>query len=158
MNTIPKFFLFGSNIKHITIPSHITKISSYAFSNCSSLTEIALPSSLEWIEDQAFQSCTSLTEIVTPNSVRHIDNSAFRGCNRLARLVLGANLEYLGLNVIEDTDLKTIICNFDTKRWQDVAAGVSNSVGTVRDWQLRRCKIICTDGTLTFNPDYRKWL
>ena len=46
---IPKSFLAFTSIEHLDIPSHITRISDYAFRNCHELTDIIIPNQVKRI-------------------------------------------------------------------------------------------------------------
>ena len=75
-----------------------TRISSYAFCNCDSLTSITIPNSVTSIGDYAFRNCSSLTSITIPNSVTSIGDYAFRNCSSL-QYNIENNLKYLGNSV-----------------------------------------------------------
>ena len=51
------------------IPSSVTNIGEFAFSDCSSLISVTLPNSITNIGKEAFSSCTNLTSITNLNSV-----------------------------------------------------------------------------------------
>ena len=51
------------NIESLLIPSSVTEISWWAFSDCTSLTSIEIPDSVTKIGYHAFSDCTSLTEL-----------------------------------------------------------------------------------------------
>jgi hypothetical protein len=60
----------------MVIPSSVTSIGSYVFSNCYSLTNITIPSSVTSIRDQAFYSCYSLKKVlIKGDTVKTLDNS-----------------------------------------------------------------------------------
>ena len=59
---------------------NVTKISDYAFHQCSSLTRVSIPNSVTVIGNFAFYGCTSLTNVSIPNSVTNIGEYAFRDC------------------------------------------------------------------------------
>ena len=69
--------------KNTVIPSSVTSIAQYAFSNCSSLTSVDIPNSVTSISSYAFYYCTSLTSVEIPNSVTSIGNGAFYNCTGL---------------------------------------------------------------------------
>ena len=80
---------------HIVIPSqttidgktyNVTKISDYAFNQCSSLTRVSIPNSVTVIGNFAFYGCTSLTNVSIPNSVTNIGEYAFRDCTDLTSI------------------------------------------------------------------------
>ena len=71
-----------------SLPNKVTKISSYAFCNCSGLTSVTIPNSVTSIGDSAFSGCTGLTNITIPNSVTSIEGSAFSGCTGLTNIMI----------------------------------------------------------------------
>ena len=68
---------------------NVTKISDYAFNECSSLTRVSIPNSVTVIGDFAFYGCTSLTNVSIPNSVTSIGKVAFYGCSGLTSVTIG---------------------------------------------------------------------
>ena len=56
-----KLYLNGSELTNMTIPSDITEIKQYAFSDCTSLTSVTIGNSVTSIGYSAFYSCDSLT-------------------------------------------------------------------------------------------------
>ena len=119
-----------SNLKKIVIPEGVTKISSYAFANCTNLMDISLPQSLknlgngafawdkfvtielpdslEKIGISCFESCTNLTAINIPNGITTLENSTFINCRNLRTLTGGLNVESLGQSVFQNTALLSI--------------------------------------------------
>ncbi len=63
-----------------------TKISNYAFYNCSSLTSVVIGNSVTSIGESAFRDCTLLTSIEIPDSVTSIGRNAFYSCSSLKRI------------------------------------------------------------------------
>lgn len=83
----------------IDIPSYvmgndytITSISSYAFSNNTTIEKIIIPSSIESIDNFAFQYCTNLQEIEFNEGLTFIGDSAFWECG-IRELNLPTSLE-----------------------------------------------------------------
>lgn len=108
----------GCRMEKITIPSSVTTIREYAFSNCKNLKEITIPSSVTAIVNGAFQYCTSLTSVniegsltylgaytflnctnlksVNIFSVERIEGGAFEDCKNLENIVIQGGLKVIG--------------------------------------------------------------
>ena len=86
----------NQNIRSYVIPSSVTSIGDYAFSDCCSLSEIVIPSSVTSIGDYAFWYCDSLSEIVIPSSVTSIGDSAFSHCYALSEIVILSSVTSIG--------------------------------------------------------------
>ena len=78
------------NITAITLPSGITTIGNYAFSDMTNLSKISLPSSLLSIGKNAFYHCASLSSITIPANVDTIVPFAFAGCSALTSIRVNA--------------------------------------------------------------------
>ena len=66
--------------KNTKIPSGVTSIGEWAFSDCTGLTSIVIPSSVTSIGNEAFLGCIGLTSVVIPSSMTSIGNEAFSCC------------------------------------------------------------------------------
>ena len=76
------------------IPSTVTSIHKYAFSQCSSITSISLPNNLTSIGAHAFSECSSLsTSIIIPAGVKVISNYAFEHCSALTSVTISEGVE-----------------------------------------------------------------
>lgn len=82
------------DLKKLVIPSSVTEIGEFAFES-SGIENITLSSDLEKIGDNAFQYCNNLEEITIPNSVTDIGESLFFKCDRLKKVKLSQNLNSL---------------------------------------------------------------
>lgn len=90
--TITKIkFAHRKDIKTLTIPNSVRRISIGAFSDCSELTSIVLSENLKSIGKSAFANCTSLQSVSIPNSVTEIHENAFSGCTALTNIKLSDN-------------------------------------------------------------------
>ncbi len=76
-----------------------TKISDYAFYNCSSLTSVTIGNSVTSIGDSAFSGCSSITSVTIPESVTNIGRDAFYGCYKLVEVY---NLSSLNITIGSD--------------------------------------------------------
>ena len=90
--------------------NEVTKIGSYAFYNCVSLTSVTLTPSIIYIFSFVFQNCSSLTSITIPASVISIGESAFRSCSALTSVTVEATTPpTLGTNVFLNTHADLVI-------------------------------------------------
>lgn len=64
----------------------ITRIGSYAFARCSTLTITSLPEGITSIGNMAFYDCTGLTSLTFKGTPSAIESSAFTGCTNLTTL------------------------------------------------------------------------
>ena len=90
----------GKGISY-SIPNGVTRISSYAFSGCSSLTSITIPNSVTSIGYRAFEDCSSLTSVTIPDGVTSID-STFSGCSSLTSVTIPDSVTSIGWSAFED--------------------------------------------------------
>ena len=96
------------------IPEGTTKITDYAFCECTSLESITIPDCVTSIGEGAFYNCTSLKSITIGNSVTSIGVYAFAVCDSLESIVVAeGNPVYdsrEGCNAIIETETNTLIC------------------------------------------------
>ena len=87
VTTIGKYTFSNCNsLTSIDMPSTITSIGKRAFNICSSLTSVDIPSSVTSIKEYTFFKCTSLTNVTIPSSVTEIGKMAFKYCNSLTSI------------------------------------------------------------------------
>lgn len=112
------------SIEHVSIPTTVHSIGSYAFmgcvglesidllqgvkeigdaafEDCASLSSILLPEGLENIGYNAFKNCRSLVSMVIPDSVINIEGGAFCFCESLSMAVLPSNISYIEGSLFE---------------------------------------------------------
>lgn len=89
-------YLNGNLITDLIIPDSVTRISDYAFWECSSLTSVTIPNSVTEIGSSAFERCFSLTSVTIGNSVTEIGSSAFYVCINLKELTLPESVTEIG--------------------------------------------------------------
>lgn len=82
---------YNGNATEYTIPSQIdntsvTRIDSYAFGDCDSLTTVTIPSGIKSIGVSAFQGCSALTTVTIPADLFTISQSAFKNCTALTTI------------------------------------------------------------------------
>ena len=107
---IGSYAFYGcSSLTAVEIPNSVTSIGDEAFYGCSGLTAIQIPSSVTSIGERAFYDCSSLTTVEIPNSVTSIGERAFYGCERLHSVTIGAGVLSIGSNafVYRDDDNNT---------------------------------------------------
>ena len=85
-----------SSLTSIDIPDSVTIIGAYAFAECGSLTSIEIPDSVTSIGYEAFRNCSSLTSINIPNSVTSIGSGAFYCCSSLTSITIPDSVTSIG--------------------------------------------------------------
>ena len=82
----------------VVIPDGVTRIDSFAFSDCTCLTSITIPDGVASIGDSAFSGCSGLKNVTIPNSVTSIGNYAFFWCSSLLCVTLPNNMTKINSN------------------------------------------------------------
>ena len=91
-----------TNLKSVTIPSGMKNIDAHAFSGCTSLTSISIPKSVTGIGEYAFSECTNLKSISIPNSVTSVGGYAFNGCSSLTNVIVPSSVTSIGNGTFSD--------------------------------------------------------
>ncbi len=100
-----------SNVTSVILPSQITTIGKYAFTDCSGLTSVTIPNSVTSIGDWAFSGCSGLTSVTIPNSVTIILNNAFDYCENLKSLTIPNSVISIGTDALYGcTSLASVTC------------------------------------------------
>ncbi|MBR5438986.1 MAG: leucine-rich repeat domain-containing protein [Clostridia bacterium] len=104
----------GKTDTSFEISNDVTRIGSYAFYNCNSLTCVKIPNSVTRIDGYAFYNCNSLTSVTIGNGVTSIGAYAFRGCDGLTEVYyLGTIDEWVEIEFIYGGDANPL---YDAKR------------------------------------------
>lgn len=96
-----------SSLKTVLITGG-TRISSYAFWECSGLTKITLPESITSIGDDAFRGCSGIKNITIPNKVEHIGYEAFYECVGLESILIPDSVTSIGDCAFDSSGLKQV--------------------------------------------------
>ena len=113
-----------SALTSVVIPSSVTSIGSYAFSSCSGLTSVVIPSSVTSIGEGTFFGCSGLTSIVIPSSVTSIGVSAFNGCSGLTSVVSPSSVTSIGNDAFRNCSNLANLCFDGTEaQWDAVTKG-----------------------------------
>ena len=128
---------------------NVTRISSYAFQECSSLTSITIPNSVVSIGFKAFWGCSGLTSITIPNSVTTIGQSAFQWCYGLTSITISNSMTNIGSFAFSECSSLTSITfpNSVTSIGEDAFYGcrsltsvtIPNSVTTIGPSAFQNC-------------------
>ena len=83
------------DLRSITIPSSVTHIGNYCFSECSSLTSAEILAPIDVLPDKIFDNCPFLESVVLPSTITRLGNYCFRDCN-LTSITFPPNLVEIG--------------------------------------------------------------
>ena len=95
---IPKYLFYNDySLKSVNLSSDVTKICSYAFNSCPSLSEVTADPTTTFTEIgySAFYNCYSVNKVVIPSSTTRIEDYAF-AYTYVSEMTLPASLTYLG--------------------------------------------------------------
>ena len=89
----------------------LTKLNSWAFSNCPNLTLVTLPTTITEIDENAF-TASGLTSLYIPASVTTIGGSALAGCKSLTAFTVedGNSSFTVADGILYNKDITTLIC------------------------------------------------
>jgi hypothetical protein len=76
-------YLNGTLVTRLTIPSDVTKILPYAFTNADCLKVVTIHDNVTWIEYSAFDDCDELTNVSIGSGILKIFDRAFYSCDKL---------------------------------------------------------------------------
>jgi hypothetical protein len=86
----------SSKTESFIIPSSVTTICNYAFSNCAYLTNIAIPTTVTAIEEGVFLYCYGLTSVKIPSGVASIGRNLFAYCDKLTSITIPSSVTSIG--------------------------------------------------------------
>ena len=92
-------------VERVIIEEGITNVDYAAFQHCSNIVSVSLPSTLTEIEEWAFSNCWALETINIPYGVTNIGMYAFYACSSLKNVVLPETVEYIGEHAFSACDL-----------------------------------------------------
>ena len=112
--TVTTIESFSSDIHvtSVTIPSSVTSIGVFAFSECTGLTSVTIPSGVNSIGESAFSECTGLTSVTISTGVASIEDFAFEDCTGLTSVTIPTSVTSIGYGAFEGcTELTSIAVN-----------------------------------------------
>lgn len=86
----------------------VTKIATWAFNACNTLTEVTLPNTVDEIGYQAFFKCSNLTKVIIPEGVTKIGQNAFNGCSQLTSITIPSTIENMNTAFSGNTALSHV--------------------------------------------------
>ena len=111
----------------VEIGEGVTRVGSYAFSGCKSITSIKFPDSLAEIGTYSFSACDKIASIHIPKGVVNIGDNAFYSCTNLASIeVTEENLAFQSHEGVLYTKGLTelILCPYNKDGTYDLPDGV----------------------------------
>ena len=101
VTSIGEYAFSDSPLSSVTIPDSVTSIGEYAFSRCERLTSVTIPESVTSIGDNVFDYCSRLTSVNIPSSVTFISDCAFSNCYSLTTVNIPSSITSIGNNAFD---------------------------------------------------------
>lgn len=119
MNSIPKYFLAGTNITSFNIPNNIIEIGESAF-GYTELESIKISKNVKTIHRNCFEECRNLKDVDLGN-IEWILAYMFDNCTSLKSIKIPSTVEYLGKNIFYSCkNLKHIYYDGTANNWLDL--------------------------------------
>jgi hypothetical protein len=104
----------GKQDDSYVIPTGVTNIPSGAFAYCTNLKSVTIPNTVTKIsrgsyDNGSFIGCTGLTSITIPENVDTIGNFAFAYCTGITSIIIPENVKELGYRTFGISTLKSIV-------------------------------------------------
>ncbi len=96
LTTIGGYAFRYARFTNIEIPSSVTSIGVYCFSDCPNLETVILPPNITTLGEKVFNWCKKLKNIDIPNAVTTIGDWAFDGCSGLTSVTIGTGITSIG--------------------------------------------------------------
>lgn len=97
------------NLTSLVVPEGVAKVESYTFNNSSKLESVTLPSSLKSLSNFMFYGCSSLSSVNIPDDVTEIPRNSFYGCSALTNIILPSATTSIGTAAFFQTALESIL-------------------------------------------------
>ena len=126
--------------ENVIIPAYlgITEIADDAFRG-RDIRTITIPSSVTSIGDWAFTDCTSLTSITIPSGVNSIGKCAFAGCDSLTSITVDIqNSMYSSLNGVLFNKNRTVLFAYPASK-QERTYAIPAGVAYIEDYAFTSC-------------------
>lgn len=120
--TLSESTFYGSSIAEIRIPTTVTEIPAYCFTDCKNLERIFLHDDISNIGDEAFFNCYALKSFTAPQSLTVLNNAVFYNCTSLSLVTLHDRITEIGEECFTFcTSLQKLITTKDDDTKSDLA-------------------------------------
>jgi len=95
-------FFRCSNLKSLTLPDGLVRISTEAFAWCKGLLEIVIPKSVHTLGSYAFANCESLNKVEILEGLTYVPLFCFVQCYKLATVILPSTISKIGESALRE--------------------------------------------------------
>ena len=147
-----RMFAYMTSLQRIVLPKDVTKIYSYAFSDCPQLTDVIIPDSVQSIGGYAFSYernssyNNKIASLTLPSQLKQINTYTFRNMDYLQSIVIPDSVTSIGQYAFYDCDaLRTVTMG---NKVTSIATYAFNSCNNLRSINLSEA--LDTLGTYVF--------
>lgn len=101
-------FQGNTYVEEVICPDSLREIGYQSFEGCANLRTINLPEGLVSIGDGAFAGCTSLTDVQLPDSLTQMMANAFQHCQEVTQIHIPKDLTILENGVFAETGITSV--------------------------------------------------
>lgn len=136
ITSIGQYAFSETSITSITIPESISMLDKFTCLNCPKLADVNLPSGLTTIEMACFSQCPSLRLINLPRHLGYLGEEAFSSCSNLESINLSPSLTFIGYKAfyrcrsLKSIDVPNYVTKLDVETFRECTNLEHVSIGS----------------------------
>ena len=149
VTAVTDYAFYETGVTSVSLPSTITSIGTYAFTDCYKLSDINLPNDLKSIGTCAFMGCIALSNVTIPNGLISIDWGAFQECKGLTSVDIPnsvisiCNYAFSGCSGLTSVNIPNSVISIGLSAFSGcnglITVNIPSSVTSIGDYAFSGC-------------------
>lgn len=143
---------FAATATSFDIPTTVTALHDYCFSQNNNLVAVNIPETVTWMGMNIFRDCPNIVEIDIPDCVTHMGITVFGGCTSLIRVHLPASLDtiknstFMGCTMLTEVTVpRNVSCIdeqgfIDAQNLKNIYIEENSRLTSIGKYAFRDCK------------------